>query len=185
MTPGPCEGRTREPALSPSLPGSISVNSRSTPFLASGDSEILDLDSEMYLGGLPENRLDLILPPEVWTAFLNYGYVGCVRDLFIDGKSRDVRRLAEVQSVSGVSSFCSRETLKQCGSSPCHNGGLCREGWNRFICDCLGTGYLGRLCERGEGVEGLAGGRPPLSGWVHATSRTRLGCNPGVAITWQ
>ncbi|KAG8146661.1 hypothetical protein E2320_013790, partial [Naja naja] len=113
-----------------------------------GDSEILDLDSEMYLGGLPENRLDLILPPEVWTAFLNYGYVGCVRDLFIDGKSRDVRRLAEVQSVSGVSSFCSRETLKQCGSTPCHNGGLCREGWNRFICDCLGTGYLGRLCER-------------------------------------
>ncbi|KAM6435119.1 neurexin-2-beta isoform 18-T18 [Liasis olivaceus] len=128
--------------------GSISVNSRSTPFLASGESEILDLDSEMYLGGLPENRLDLILPPEVWTAFLNYGYVGCVRDLFIDGKSRDVRRLAEVQSVSGVSSFCSRETLKQCSSSPCHNGGLCREGWNRFICDCVGTGYLGRLCER-------------------------------------
>uniref|UniRef100_H9GVB7 Uncharacterized protein n=1 Tax=Anolis carolinensis TaxID=28377 RepID=H9GVB7_ANOCA len=128
--------------------GSISVNSRSTPFLASGESEILDLDSEMYLGGLPENRLDLILPPEVWTAFLNYGYVGCVRDLFIDGKSRDVRRLAEVQSVTGVSSFCSRETLKQCSSSPCRNGGLCREGWNRFICDCVGTGYLGRLCER-------------------------------------
>nr|XP_020658114.1 neurexin-2 [Pogona vitticeps] len=102
----------------------------------------------MYLGGLPENRLDLILPPEVWTAFLNYGYVGCVRDLFIDGKSRDVRRLAEVQSVAGVSSFCSRETLKQCSSSPCRNGGLCREGWNRFICDCVGTGYLGRLCER-------------------------------------
>ncbi|XP_075795326.1 neurexin-2-beta isoform X18 [Pelodiscus sinensis] len=128
--------------------GSISVNSRSIPFLASGESEILDLDSEMYLGGLPENRLDLILPPEVWTAFLNYGYVGCVRDLFIDGKSRDVRRLAEVQSVPGVSSFCSRETLKQCSSAPCRNGGVCREGWNRFICDCLGTGYLGRVCER-------------------------------------
>ncbi|XP_050814817.1 neurexin-2-beta isoform X18 [Gopherus flavomarginatus] len=128
--------------------GSISVNSRSIPFLASGESEILDLDSEMYLGGLPENRLDLILPPEVWTAFLNYGYVGCVRDLFIDGKSRDVRRLAEVQSVPGVSSFCSRETLKQCSSAPCRNGGVCREGWNRFVCDCLGTGYLGRVCER-------------------------------------
>lgn len=130
------------------------MNSRSTPFLATGESEILDLDSEMYLGGLPENRLDLILPPEVWTAFLNYGFVGCVRDLFIDGKSRDVRRLAEVQSVAGVSSFCSRETLKQCSSSPCRNGGLCREGWNRFICDCIGTGYLGRLCERGERVGG-------------------------------
>lgn len=120
----------------------------------------------MYLGGLPENRLDLILPPEVWTAFLNYGYVGCVRDLFIDGKSRDVRRLAEVQSVAGVSSFCSRETLKQCSSSPCRNGGLCREGWNRFICDCVGTGYLGRLCERGEGAQGPeeAGGVPEPAG---------------------
>ncbi|XP_078516888.1 neurexin-2-beta isoform X2 [Lissotriton helveticus] len=127
--------------------GSISVNSRSTPFQASGESEILDLDSEMYLGGLPENRAELILPPEVWTAFLSYGYVGCVRDLFIDGKSRDVRRLAEVQNVAGVSSFCSRETLKQCSSSPCRNGGQCREGWNCFICDCVGTGYLGKTCE--------------------------------------
>ncbi|XP_069501165.1 neurexin-2-beta isoform X18 [Ambystoma mexicanum] len=127
--------------------GSISVNSRSTPFQASGESEILDLDSEMYLGGLPENRAELILPPEVWTAFLSYGYVGCVRDLFIDGKSRDVRRLAEVQNVAGVSSFCSRETLKQCSSNPCRNGGQCREGWNRFICDCVGTGYLGKTCE--------------------------------------
>ncbi|RXM94432.1 Neurexin-2, partial [Acipenser ruthenus] len=128
--------------------GSISVNSRSTPFLAGGDSEILDLDSEMYLGGLPESRAELILPPEVWTAFLNYGYVGCVRDLFIDGKSRDVRGLAEVQSVRGVSSFCSRETHKQCGANPCHNTGHCREGWNRYICDCVGTGYLGKNCER-------------------------------------
>ncbi|XP_058871983.1 neurexin-2-like isoform X16 [Acipenser ruthenus] len=128
--------------------GSISVNSRSTPFLAGGDSEILDLDSEMYLGGLPESRAELILPPEVWTAFLNYGYVGCVRDLFIDGKSRDVRGLAEVQSVRGVSSFCSREMHKQCGANPCHNTGHCREGWNRYICDCVGTGYLGKNCER-------------------------------------
>ncbi|XP_030074356.1 neurexin-2-beta isoform X5 [Microcaecilia unicolor] len=128
--------------------GSISVNSRSTPFQASGESEILDLDSEMYLGGLPENRADLILPPEVWTASLNHGYAGCIRDLFIDGKSRDVRRLAEMQSVTGVSSFCSKETLRQCSSSPCRNGGQCREGWNRFICDCIGTGYLGRVCER-------------------------------------
>nr|XP_005995332.1 PREDICTED: neurexin-2-beta [Latimeria chalumnae] len=127
---------------------SISVNSRSTPFITSGESEILDLDSDMYLGGVPENKAELIIPPEVWTAFLNYGFVGCVRDLFIDGKSRDVRQLAEMQNMGGVSSFCSKETLKQCSSNPCRNGGLCREGWNRFICDCTGTGYLGKNCER-------------------------------------
>ncbi|XP_012580678.1 PREDICTED: neurexin-2-beta isoform X6 [Condylura cristata] len=129
--------------------GSISVNSRSTPFLATGESEILDLESELYLGGLPESgRVDLPLPPEVWTAALRAGYVGCVRDLFIDGRSRDLRGLAEAQGAAGVAPFCSRETLKQCASTPCRNGGLCREGWNRFVCDCIGTGFLGRVCER-------------------------------------
>ncbi|KAM9449912.1 neurexin-2-beta isoform 6-T6 [Clarias gariepinus] len=127
--------------------GSISVNSRTMPFNSNEGSEILDLDSDMYLGGLPESRQDLILPPEVWTALLNYGYVGCVRDLFIDGKSRDVRRLAEIQSALGVSSFCTRELQKRCSSTPCGNGGLCKEGWNRYICDCTGTGYLGSNCE--------------------------------------
>eukprot|EP00070_Physeter_catodon_P025417 XP_023989012.1 neurexin-2-beta isoform X4 [Physeter catodon] len=129
--------------------GSISVNSRSTPFLATGESEILDLESELYLGGLPEGgRVDLPPPPEVWTAALRAGYVGCVRDLFIDGRSRDLRGLAEAQGAVGVAPFCSRETLKQCTSAPCRNGGVCREGWNRFVCDCVGTGFLGRVCER-------------------------------------
>ncbi|XP_062240216.1 neurexin 2b isoform X3 [Platichthys flesus] len=127
--------------------GSISVNSRSMPFSSPEGSEILDLDSDMFLGGLPEFKSDLILPPEVWTALLNYGYVGCVRDLFIDGKSRDVRRLAEIQSALGVSSFCTRELQKRCSSTPCANGGLCKEGWNRYICDCTSTGYLGSNCE--------------------------------------
>ena len=104
----------------------------------------------MFLGGLPEARGDLVLSPEVWTALLNYGYVGCVRDLFIDGKSRDVRRLAEIQSSPGVSSFCTREPQKRCSGAPCGNGGLCKEGWNRYICDCTGTGYLGSNCEIGE-----------------------------------
>ncbi|XP_077445678.1 neurexin-2-beta isoform X10 [Stigmatopora argus] len=127
--------------------GSISVNSRSMPFSSPEGSEILDLDSDMYLGGLPESKTELILPPEVWTALLNYGYVGCVRDLFIDGKSRDVRRLAEIQSALGVSSFCTRELQKRCSSAPCGNGGVCKEGWNRYICDCTTTGFLGTNCE--------------------------------------
>uniref|UniRef100_A0AAR2J9Q0 Neurexin 2 n=1 Tax=Pygocentrus nattereri TaxID=42514 RepID=A0AAR2J9Q0_PYGNA len=127
--------------------GSISVNSRTMPFNSNEGSEILDLDSDMYLGGLPESRQGLVLPPEVWTALLNYGYVGCVRDLFIDGKSRDVRRLAEIQSSPGVSSFCTRELQKRCSSTPCGNAGVCKEGWNRYICDCTGTGFLGSNCD--------------------------------------
>uniref|UniRef100_A0A8C8DEU2 Neurexin-2-like n=1 Tax=Oncorhynchus tshawytscha TaxID=74940 RepID=A0A8C8DEU2_ONCTS len=127
--------------------GLISVNSRSIPFSANEGSEILDLEGDMYLGGLPEARQGLILPPEVWTAPLNLGYVGCMRDLFMDGRSRDLRRLAEIQSASGVSSFCTRETHIRCGRDVCANGGQCREGWNRHVCDCTSTGYLGPNCE--------------------------------------
>ncbi|KAJ7987766.1 hypothetical protein DPEC_G00329910 [Dallia pectoralis] len=128
--------------------GTISVNSQRTAYTAPGDSEILDLDDTLYLGGLPEDRQGLIFPTEVWTALLNYGYVGCVRDLFVDGQSKDIRRLAEAQRAVGVKPSCSREPPKQCLSNPCQHSAICREGWNRYVCDCSGTGYLGRACER-------------------------------------
>ncbi|XP_029387447.1 neurexin-1 isoform X17 [Mus pahari] len=128
--------------------GTISVNTLRTPYTAPGESEILDLDDELYLGGLPENKAGLVFPTEVWTALLNYGYVGCIRDLFIDGQSKDIRQMAEIQSTAGVKPSCSKETAKPCLSNPCKNNGMCRDGWNRYVCDCSGTGYLGRSCER-------------------------------------
>ncbi|XP_042740860.1 neurexin-1 isoform X8 [Lagopus leucura] len=128
--------------------GTISVNTLRTPYTAPGESEILDLDDDLYLGGLPENKAGLVFPTEVWTALLNYGYVGCIRDLFIDGQSKDIRQMAEIQSTAGVKPSCSRETAKPCLSNPCKSNGVCRDGWNRYVCDCSGTGYLGRSCER-------------------------------------
>uniref|UniRef100_A0A8C8GMQ8 Neurexin-1-alpha n=1 Tax=Oncorhynchus tshawytscha TaxID=74940 RepID=A0A8C8GMQ8_ONCTS len=128
--------------------GTISINTQRQAYTAPGESEILDLDDNLYLGGLPENKLGMVFPTEVWTALLNYGYVGCIRDLFIDGQSKDVRRMAEVQKAAGVKPSCSKEPPKQCLSNPCQNNGVCREGWNRYVCDCSGTGYLGRSCER-------------------------------------
>ncbi|XP_069494003.1 neurexin 3 isoform X32 [Ambystoma mexicanum] len=132
--------------------GTISVNSKRTPFMASGESEILDLEGDMYLGGLPEDRGALILPTELWTAMLNYGYVGCIRDLFIDGRSKNIRQLAEAQNAAGVKSSCSRLSSKQCDSYPCKNNAVCKDGWNRFVCDCTGTGFWGRTCEREASV---------------------------------
>ncbi|XP_047466457.1 neurexin 3a isoform X3 [Mugil cephalus] len=128
--------------------GTISVNSRRTPFTASGENEILDLEGDMYLGGLPTDRTNLILPTELWTAMLNYGYVGCIRDLFIDGQSKDIRQIAEAQNGAGIKPSCNKQPGKQCESYPCKNRGVCKEGWNRFICDCTGTGYWSRTCER-------------------------------------
>lgn len=135
-----------------SLPGIISVNSRRTPFTASGENEILDLEGDLYLGGLPDNRAGLVLPTELWTAMLNYGYVGCVRDLFIDGRSKDIRQIAQSQNMTGIKSSCSKLTGKQCDSNPCKNNGACKEGWNRFVCDCTGTGFWDSTCERGESL---------------------------------
>ncbi|XP_026868386.2 neurexin-1a-like isoform X8 [Electrophorus electricus] len=128
--------------------GTISVNTIRTPYQAPGESEILDLDDNLYLGGLPGNKAGLVFPTEVWTALLNYGFVGCVRDLFVDGQSKDVRRTAEAQKAAGVKPSCSREAPKQCLSNPCLNHGVCREGWNRYVCDCAATGFLGQSCER-------------------------------------
>uniref|UniRef100_A0A8C2Z0P8 Neurexin 3b n=1 Tax=Cyclopterus lumpus TaxID=8103 RepID=A0A8C2Z0P8_CYCLU len=128
--------------------GIISVNSRRSPFTASGENEILDLEGDLYLGGLPDSRAGLVLPTELWTAMLNYGYVGCIRDLFIDGRSKDIRQIAQSQNVTGIKSSCSKVTGKQCDSNPCKNNGACKEGWNRFVCDCTGTGFWDSTCER-------------------------------------
>ncbi|XP_047243293.1 neurexin-3b-like isoform X5 [Girardinichthys multiradiatus] len=128
--------------------GIISVNSRRTPFTASGENEILDLEGDLYLGGLPDSRVGLMLPTELWTAMLDYGYVGCIRDLFIDGRSKDIRLIAQSQNATGIKSSCSKMTGKQCDSSPCKNSGVCKEGWNRFICDCTGTGFWDSTCEK-------------------------------------
>ncbi|XP_039597901.1 neurexin 3a isoform X11 [Polypterus senegalus] len=128
--------------------GTITVNNLRIPFTASGENEILDLEGDMYLGGLPENRAGLILPTELWTAMLNYGYVGCIRDLFINGQSKDIRQIAEAQNGAGIKPLCSKINSKQCESYPCKNNAVCKEGWNRFICDCTGTGYWSRTCEK-------------------------------------
>ncbi|XP_069370599.1 neurexin 3b isoform X5 [Paralichthys olivaceus] len=132
--------------------GIISVNSRRTPFTASGENEILDLEGDLYLGGLPDNRAGLVLPTELWTAMLNYGYVGCVRDLFIDGRSKDIRQIAQSQNMTGIKSSCNKVTGKQCDSNPCKNNGACKEGWNRFVCDCTGSGFWDSTCERESSI---------------------------------
>uniref|UniRef100_A0A8C5APQ7 Neurexin 3b n=1 Tax=Gadus morhua TaxID=8049 RepID=A0A8C5APQ7_GADMO len=132
--------------------GIISVNSRRTPFTANGENEILDLEGDLYLGGLPDSRPGLVRPTELWTAMLNYGYVGCVRDLFIDGRSKDVRQIAQSQNMTGIRPSCSKMAAKQCDAKPCKNQGACKEGWNRYICDCTATGFWASTCEREASV---------------------------------
>ena len=38
--------------------------------------------------------------------------------------------------------------INECESNPCHNGGICADNINSYVCTCL-TGYTGTFCEIG------------------------------------
>ena len=68
-----------------------------TSFL--GASNKLDLVGSLFVGSVDYMDPYLKLPPEVWTARLRHGFVGCLKDLFINGASIDVVTYAHQQDV--------------------------------------------------------------------------------------
>lgn len=48
-------------------------------------------------------------------------------------------------SLGSIRTLCHTQP-QQCPSQPCLNGGVCSEGWNRFICDCTNTMFTGPTC---------------------------------------
>ena len=77
------------------------------------------------------------------------GFVGCVRDLLLNADRVSLAALARHQEAEGVVPFCKAPSAPQCTNYPCLHGGVCIEGWNRFICDCRATGFRGPVCARG------------------------------------
>ena len=53
----------------------------------------------MYVGSFDYMDPYLMLPPVIWSGTLRYGFVGCLRDLFINGASIDVVQYAHQQDV--------------------------------------------------------------------------------------
>ena len=69
-------------------------------FFSSGDAYKLKLEGPLYLGGLDSVTSSDPLrtpPPMLWTAAVKKGYVGCVRDVVINGKTVDVAEYASRQ----------------------------------------------------------------------------------------
>ena len=62
---------------------------------SSGNSELL-LDAALYVGGVP-GHVGPPHPPAMWAATLGLGYVGCLRDLSINGQPVQLSELAEEQ----------------------------------------------------------------------------------------
>ena len=119
------------------------------PYETPGDADTLDLISPLYVGGLEAAVEAIFLPPVLWSAALKRGFVGCLRDLVINGQSLDVADYAKNQDSGSIRSSCHIMPPK-CGEKPCMHGGKCSEGWNRFICDCSETSFTGPTCGRGK-----------------------------------
>lgn len=76
-------------------------------FLYLGDSNQLELDGPMYLGGMSPPFTDIVPPPALWTAVLRQGYVGCLRDFNVNNKPVDIAGFARQQDSGNLHSFIS------------------------------------------------------------------------------
>ncbi|XP_061721601.1 neurexin 1 isoform X2 [Cydia pomonella] len=127
--------------------GRVTVDGANAEFKTPGESNQLELDGPLFVGGLGSEYSAAKTPPVLWTAALRQGFVGCVRDLVLNGKPQDLTAYARQQDSASVRPAC-HVLMKQCVNSPCQHGGVCSEGWNRPLCDCSSTNYGGPTCGR-------------------------------------
>ena len=104
------------------------------------------LHGELYVGGISSNHRVSI---DVKFGRLNRGYVGCMQHLVVGTDTIDLASLAMEQRQEGIGRYCHSPT-PHCQSQPCHHRGVCMEGWNRYLCDCLTTNYTGDTCKEGK-----------------------------------
>ena len=57
----------------------------------------MDLASPLFVGGLNADIERFRLPPVVWSANLKLGFVGCMRDFVVNGRSVDIVDVAQKQ----------------------------------------------------------------------------------------
>lgn len=73
-----------------------------------GESNQLELDGPLFVGGLGSEYSASRTPPALWTAALRQGFVGCVRDLVLNGKPQDLTAYARQQD-SGLFYYTLKE----------------------------------------------------------------------------
>ena len=62
-----------------------------------GESQRLQLQGPLYVGGLDPSMESYRVPPAIWSASLRKGFVGCLRDMVINGLTIDVAEIAARQ----------------------------------------------------------------------------------------
>lgn len=115
----------------------------------------LDLFAPLVIGGIYPNHTNfgnsdssVKIPPYFYSGMLGHGFVGCIQDVEINGQMINLTHYADMEKVSGVSSEMCTPMANQCDIGHCMNEGVCMEGWNRFVCDCVSTGFNGPICNQ-------------------------------------
>lgn len=147
--------------------GKVGVDGQWNEFKTPGDSTQLELDSPMFVGGVGPPYAANNIPAALWTGTLRQGFVGCLRDLVLNGKPVDIAAYARQQDSAAVKPSCHIQA-NQCQPNPCQNGGSCSEGWNRPLCDCSATLYTGPTCGR-ESATLAFNGTQHMTVWIGGT----------------
>ncbi|XP_069802948.1 basement membrane-specific heparan sulfate proteoglycan core protein isoform X4 [Dendropsophus ebraccatus] len=143
-----------------------------------GKFQGLDLNEELYLGGYP--NFEVLSKTD-----LKRGFVGCVRQLVIQGEEIIFKDLdLKAKNIS---------RCPTCKDRPCKNKGICRDSdSSSYVCDCP-PGFAGSNCEHSQalhchpgacGHEGTCINRADGTGY---TCRCHLGqhgekCMDGVMV---
>uniref|UniRef100_A0ABM5EK41 Basement membrane-specific heparan sulfate proteoglycan core protein isoform X2 n=1 Tax=Pogona vitticeps TaxID=103695 RepID=A0ABM5EK41_9SAUR len=102
-----------------------------------GKFQGLDLNEGLYLGGHPNYAA-------ITKTGLNSGFVGCVRQLIIQGKEVIFQDLD--LPAHGVTN------CPTCKDRPCQNGGVCRDSESSsYVCECP-HGFAGSKCEHPQAL---------------------------------
>ncbi|XP_056400171.1 basement membrane-specific heparan sulfate proteoglycan core protein isoform X3 [Hyla sarda] len=159
--------------------GSLVVDNQ-TPVngTSQGKFQGLDLNEELYLGGYP--NFEALSKTD-----LKRGFVGCVRQLVIQGEEVIFKDLdLKAKDISNCPT---------CRDRPCKNRGICRDSESSsYVCDCP-PGFAGSNCEHSQalhchpgacGHEGTCINRADGTGY---TCRCHLGqsgekCMDGVMV---
>jgi hypothetical protein len=92
---------------------------------------MLNMDTRFYFGGV-----DLVE--------LNYmnGYVGCLKNIRLNSIELSADNVEYTSDVA----VGSCQIFDYCTPNPCENGGVCKQNYKTFSCDCSSTGYAGSVC---------------------------------------
>ncbi|CAG9837466.1 unnamed protein product [Diabrotica balteata] len=75
------------------------------------------------------------------------GFVGCMRNIRIDGNSKLPTDWTQEEYCCGEEVvFDSCRMTDRCNPNPCQHGGVCKQNSVEFFCRCKGTGYGGAVC---------------------------------------